>query len=189
MDSSPGGGVEYGTTFGTPGISSTQSLLLATTSGSSLFHQGGIQQTIATVPGQLYSITIEAKADNSQTGTSGTVSFGGQPFTLSSLTQSWTGFTWSETATSSSTILDLIGYTSSLVNKAVVVSDLTVTAVPTAWVGGTSSDWATASNWNTNSVPNAAGYAVTFGIGERRDRALSVSRLAAKPWERYDFMP
>jgi fibronectin-binding autotransporter adhesin len=168
MDSTPSGGVEYGTTFGTPGISSTQSLLLATTANSTSFNQGGIQQTLATVPGQVYDITIEAKEDKSASAPTLTLEFGGssnsQSVTFGSLTQTWTGLTWAVTATSSSTILNLIGYhTAGLTTNAVVVSDLIVTPVPAVWLGGSSTDWGTAANWGSDIVPNAAGAAVTFG--------------------------
>ena len=165
VDSSPTGGVAYGTTWGVPAGSGTQALLLATTASGSKYLQGGIQQTITTVPGQLYSISIYAEEVGIGTS-SGTVGFGGLNFTLGSLATSWSSspITWTETAASSSTLINLIGFKGTpLTTGGVVVADMTVTAVPTIWLGGTSTDWATAANWSSNSVPNLAGFAISFG--------------------------
>ncbi len=84
-------GIEFGTTFGTPGLSSTQSLLLGT-SNSSTYHEGGVQQTITgTIPGQYYAFNIEAKNRNGISSTAGTISFGGQTLKISAPSKvNWT---------------------------------------------------------------------------------------------------
>jgi fibronectin-binding autotransporter adhesin len=156
-------GIDFGTSFSVPGLASTQSVQLAT-GAIGTFKEGGIQQTIATVPGQVYVITIQAKDErNAINSTGGTVSFGGQTHTLASLSESWTGFTWTETATGSSTLLDIVGNSSKV--DAVVVSDLSLTLaqIPTVWSGSASANWGTVANWNAPYVPSGAGLAVTFG--------------------------
>jgi fibronectin-binding autotransporter adhesin len=157
-------GIAFGTTFGTPGLASTQSVQLA--SGSfPTFKEGGIQQAIATIPGQAYSFTIYAKDERGVINSTGaTVSFGGQIETLNGLNKTtFVGFTWQETATASSTLLDIIGNSSNL--DAVVVSDLSVTLVqvPTIWSGSASTAWGLAANWSPSNVPNNPSVAVTFG--------------------------
>ncbi len=158
-------GITYGTAFGVPSpvISSTQSVQLATGSRNK-FKEGGIQQSIATIPGQVYTLSIEAKDEfGIINSTGGIVSFGGLTFTLTTLNTSFTGFSWTEMATSSSTLVDILGNGSSV--DAVVVSDFSVVLdqLPAVWSGSGSTQWGTSSNWSNSTVPNNAGVAVSFG--------------------------
>ncbi len=169
VDLSPTGGVAFGTAWGVPGVSSTQALLLATTaSGSNKYRQGGIQQSIETVPGQAYQLSLYGKDVGTvinSTGTAATVSFGAASFSLSSLTTSWSPIAWTETAGSASTLINFVGYLGNggTTIGEVAVADFSVTAVPTVWSGSASSDWGTAANWASNFVPNAAAAAAGFG--------------------------
>jgi autotransporter-associated beta strand protein len=162
-------GVLYGTSFGLPsgaGLTGTQSVQLGSGNTTGSFNTGGIDQLISTIPGQQYTITIYATGRLSTT-TSGSLAFGSSLNAMTSLKSgSWSSFTWTEVATSSSTLLDLIGNSGS--SKALnqpIVADLSVVLnpIPTVWLGSASTDWGTGTNWNTGFVPNNAGVAVTFG--------------------------
>ncbi len=79
VDTGPGGGIQFGTKFGYVATSSsTQSVELA----GSLAQQGGIQQAIATIPGQAYTISVYAEDQQARDVATGTLSFGGQSMTL-----------------------------------------------------------------------------------------------------------
>ena len=163
VDTGPGGGIQFGTKFGYVSTSSsTQSVELA----GSLAQQGGIQQAIATIPGQAYAVSIYAEDQQARAVATGTLSFGGLSMTLSPSSQSWVLSTLTVAATGSSTLLNITGYSSSNVDQ-LLVDDVSVTPVASAWVGGAAghaTDWGTALNWSpSNAVPGGAGAEVLFG--------------------------
>jgi len=128
VDTSPGDGVSLFSAAGASGFSiannGTQILQLC---GVSYTTGGGVHQTIATTPGQLYSISI-AVSYRSGAVTTGNFSFGGQNHNLSASTTSYVTNTWTVTATSSSTVVDITGSTSSGANQ-LLIDNVSVTAV------------------------------------------------------------
>ncbi|NNM88506.1 MAG: PEP-CTERM sorting domain-containing protein [Phycisphaerae bacterium] len=94
---------------------------------------GGVQQTLATVTGQQYSISLDLAA-RYYTGTSaialGTLDFGGTLFNLTG-TGAFNRYTFTTTATSSSTLLDIYGLNAAGTNvHSALIDNVSVVAVP-----------------------------------------------------------
>jgi hypothetical protein len=94
---------------------------------------GGVQQTLTTAVGQQYSISLDLAA-RYYTGTTpinlGTLDFGNTSFTLSG-TGAFSRYTFTTTATSTSTLLDILGsnFAGTGVNSA-LIDNVSVVAVP-----------------------------------------------------------
>jgi hypothetical protein len=95
--------------------------------GVSYSSGGGIHQTITTVSGQVYRISIDVSY-RSAAVTTGNFSFGGQNHNLSASTTTYTTLTWTVTASSASTLIDITGSTSSGANQ-LLIDNVSVTAV------------------------------------------------------------
>ena len=165
-------GIEFGTGVGGPtfpsgpGLTGSQGVLLGVPGVPVGYREGGIQQTLPnTIPGQAYMITVYAKDLTNGAATVGTVNFGGETYTFTGLNKTtWTSFTCSETAGSSSTLLDITGNTANSDGTIVANVSVTLSQAPTIWSGTTSNDWGNATNWyNRLFVPSGQGVAVTFG--------------------------
>ena len=173
------GGIQFGSVFGNgPSASGSQSVQLA----NGGLQQGGITQTIATVPGESYTISVDA-SDLLSTSATGSFAFGSQSYTLNPGGQNWQTFTWTETAGSSSTILNITGWPSSSGSDALLIDNVSVTIVSatSTWVGGAAghaTEWGTAANWNPSTIVPDGGATVSFGsqvgnsvVQPRRDDA------------------
>ena len=70
-------GIDYGTSFEwVPSTSSTQSVELA---GYPVMNKGGgIDQAVATIPGQYYTISVSARDHTNSVDATGSVTFAGQ---------------------------------------------------------------------------------------------------------------
>jgi fibronectin-binding autotransporter adhesin len=157
------GSIEFGSSFGPdPNVSGgSQAVELA---GGRPTAQGAIEQTITTAPGLTYMISIDAKDHATTPVATGSFDFGSQAaFTINPSSDSFVTSTWTLTATSSSTLIKIIGYGSPSSDQ-LIVDNVSVTSIPTDWVGGHTTSWGNALNWSaTNSPPGGAGAEITFG--------------------------
>jgi fibronectin-binding autotransporter adhesin len=158
------GSIQFGSNFGPdPNVSGgSQAVELNAARGSVL---GGIEQSIPTLAGQLYTITIDARDHVSPPVATGTLYFGGQALTLSPASQSFKTLTWIVTATSASTLVNIVGNTNPNTDQLIVDNvSVALDQNPTPWSGSTSSDWGTATNWlGVSYAPGGPGVAVSFG--------------------------
>jgi fibronectin-binding autotransporter adhesin len=168
VDSTPAGGIEFGSNYGGDPNVSGGSQAVELLGGGRPATYGGMNQTITTVVGQAYTISIDTRENGAYGNYSGTFNFGTQSLTLSpSSNASWETFTATFSATSSSTQINLTGFSGSTTTGLCVdnvnVAPYTYSAT---WVGGAAghaTDWGTASNWSPSGVPNVAGDTVNFG--------------------------
>jgi hypothetical protein len=101
--------------------------LQLTGAGETYAAGGGVSQTIATVPGRTYAVSIDV-ASRQRSAVSGSFNFGGSNYTLNASSQTFTTLTWLAKATSSNTLIDIKGYTNSAAQQ-LIVDNVSVAAV------------------------------------------------------------
>ena len=140
VDSSPGGSITFGALGSSgslqngPSASGSQCVELA--AGTLPTTAGGIEQTIATISGLQYSVSIDARENTTLAGSNGTLYFGGLAMALTpSSKTTWQTFSETFTASSSSTLLNIVGFSNAGQDQ-LIVDNVNVTLQPTnsIWV-------------------------------------------------------
>jgi hypothetical protein len=120
--SNPPDGVQIGAAGAFGATNGSQTLQL--TGGSNYSTGGAIRQTIATLPGATYNISVDIASRNGNS-VSGSLAFGSQQVTLTSASKTFTTCTWQMTASGTSTDLTLAGATNSATNQ-LLIDDVSV---------------------------------------------------------------
>jgi len=128
VDTTPSGGVQL---FGPgTGVNDGTCTLQLTSSGGSPYTPGGISQTIPTVPGTTYAVSMNVIARyGASTSANANFSFGDQSFAFAA-PATWTTVSWLITADSTSTLINITGSTAS--SEDIVIDNVSValTAAP-----------------------------------------------------------
>jgi hypothetical protein len=123
VDASPSDGVQLGSegVFGPD--NGSQDLQL--TGGSAYAAGGGISQTIATTPGETYTIVVDV-ASRQGNAVAGNFNFGGRNHVLNASSAVFTTQTWTAIATGTSTLIDITGSPSSASSQ-LLIANVSVT--------------------------------------------------------------
>ena len=126
VDATPPDGVQ----LGAPGVfgPNNGSQILQLTGGAGYAAGGGVSQTITTIPGMVYTISIDV-ASRSGAAVSGQMNFGGDDTTLTASSESFSTLSWTAIASGSSTLIDLTGSTNSA-SAQLIVDNVEVATSP-----------------------------------------------------------
>lgn len=127
--STPPDGVQVGKAgvLGTSNGSQTAQL----TGGTKYTTGGKITQTITTVPGQDYQVSVDL-ASRQGNAITGDFSFGGQHHSLSASVKNYVTSSWEVTASATSTLLELTGTTGSATDQ-LLIDNVVVAPVPASY--------------------------------------------------------
>ncbi|MCX6873874.1 MAG: Ig-like domain-containing protein [Verrucomicrobia bacterium] len=126
VDTTPAGGVQLypASTFGASQSGNT--LVLQLTGGSTYSYGGGVSQTLTTTSGQTYAVSMDVASRSTASGScSGNFSFGGQNHTITASSHTFATLTWTVTASSGNTVIDLTA--NSGANPQLLIDNVSVT--------------------------------------------------------------